>query len=280
VTTEEATRESPGIVSRIGPPLVLSSVLASTLGIVIAQFLDDLGDGLLAEFLGGNAVLYNNRVEFTGASDLARGGGFALCLLIGLFALVVYPTQRGRGVSRLVLLWMLLHVLRQAQIQAVLMPFSDDNPLALAYATFDAPPGLDVVIAAAGGIGLLLIALSAAAAFLAFTPHRRLVSTPRKRIVFALWIALIPAVASAFAAIPFFLPDSQGLVLPELPISALIFVATLAAAPGTTTVVGPEDERLTPWPWGLIVFLLVTLIFFLGVLQGGVSMDPRLWGPG
>jgi hypothetical protein len=260
--------------------LVLSSVLASTLGIVIAQFLDDLGDGLLAEFLGGNAVLYNNRVEFTGASDLAWGGGFALCLLIGLFALFVYPTQRGRGVSRLVLLWMLLHVLGQALIQAVLMPFSDDNPLALAYATFDAPPGLDVVIAAAGGIGLLLIALSAAAAFLAFTPHRRLVSTPRKRIVFALWIALIPAVASAFAAIPFFLPDSQGLVLPELPISALIFVATLAAAPGTTTVVGPEDERLTPWPWGLIVFLLVTLIFFLGVLQGGVSMDPRLWGPG
>jgi hypothetical protein len=260
--------------------LVLSSVLASTLGIVIAQFLDDLGDGLLAEFLGGNAVLYNNRVEFTGASDLAWGGGFALCLLIGLFALFVYPTQRGRGVSRLVLLWMLLHVLSQALIQAVLMPFSDDNPLALAYATFDAPPGLDVVIAAAGGIGLLLIALSAAAAFLAFTPHRRLVSTPRKRIVFALWIALIPAVASAFAAIPFFLPDSQGLVLPELPISALIFVATLAAAPGTTTVVGPEDERLTPWPWGLIVFLLVTLIFFLGVLQGGVSMDPRLWGPG
>ncbi|MFZ0015134.1 MAG: hypothetical protein WAL25_13580 [Acidimicrobiia bacterium] len=280
MTTEEATRESPGIVSRLGPPLVLSSVLASTLGIVIAQFLDDLGDGLLAEFLGGDAVLYNNRVEFTGASDLAWGGGFALCLLIGLFALFVYPTQRGRGVSRLVLLWMLLHVLSQALIQAVLMPFSDDNPLALAYATFDAPPGLDVVIAAAGGIGLLLIALSAAAAFLAFTPHRRLVSTPRKRTVFALWIALIPAVASAFAAIPFFLPDSEGLVLPGLPISALIFVATLAAAPGTTTVVGPEDERVTPWPWGLIVFLLVTLIFFLGVLQGGVSMDPRLWGTG
>jgi len=256
----------------------LASALASTFGIVIAQFLDDLGDGILAEILGGDAVLYNNRVEFTGASDLAWAGGFVLCLVVGLFALFVYPTQRDRGVSRLVLLWMLLHVLRQALTQAVFLPFSDTDPLSLAYATFDAPPGLDVVIAAGGGVGLLLIALSAAAAFLAFTPHRRLVSTGRKRLVFALWIALIPAVASAFAAIPYFLPDSQGLVLPGLPITALMFLFTLAAAPGTTTVIGPEDERTTPWPWGLAAFLLVMLVFNLAVLQGGVSVDPRSWG--
>lgn len=266
------------MVSRIGVPLVVASVLASTLGIVIAQFLDDLGDGMLAEFLGGDAILYNNRVVFTGATDLAWGGGFVLCLIVGLFALFVYPTQRGHSVSRLVLLWMLLHVLRQALTQAVMMPFSDDSPLSLAYATFDAPPGLDVVIAAGGGIGLLLIALASAAAFLAYTPHRKLVSTPRKRTVFALWIAVIPAVASAFAAIPFFLPDSEGMVLPGLPIAALMFLVTLAAAPGTTTVIGPEEPRTTPWPWGLIVFLLVVLIFFLGVLQGGVSVDPRAWG--
>jgi hypothetical protein len=253
-------------------------VLASTLGIVIAQFLDDLGDGLAAEFLGGDAILYNNRVEFTGASDLAWGGGFALCLLVGLFALFVYPTQRDRGISRLVLLWTLLHVLRQALTQAVMLPFSDESQLALAYGTFDAPPGLDVVIAAGGGVGLLLIALSAAAAFLAFTPHRRHVSTGRKRLIFALWIALVPAVVSAFLAIFYFLPDSQGLVLPGLPIAALMFLVTLAAAPGTTTVVGPEDEMTTSWPWGLGIFLVVLLLVFLGVLQGGVSIDPRLWG--
>jgi hypothetical protein len=96
--------------------------------------------------------------------------------------------------------------------------------------------------------------------------------------VFALWFVLIPAVVSAFLAIPFFLPDSQGLVLPGLPLVAVMFLATLAAAPGTTTVIGPEDEQTTPWPWGLIGFLLVALIFFLGVLQGGVSVDPRQWG--
>lgn len=276
--TTEATTEPPRTASRIGPPLILASALASTLGIVIAQFLDDLGDGILGVILGGDAVLYNNRVEIAGASDLAWGGGFALCLIIGLFALFVYPTQRGHGVSRLVLLWMVLHVLRQALTQAVMLPFDDTSQLALAYNTFDAPPGLELVIAAGGAVGLLLVALSAASAFLAYTPHRSQVATPRKRLVFALWIALIPAVASAFAAIPFFLPDSQGLVLPSLPLVAVMFVATLAAAPGTTTVVGPEDERTTPWPWGLVAFLLVLLIFFLGVLQGGVSIDPREWG--
>lgn len=278
MTTEEATAERPGVIARIGPPLVVASALASTFGIVVAQFLDDLGDGLLAEFLGGDAVLYNNRVEFSGASDLAWAGGFLLCLLVGLFALFVYPTQRGHGVPRLVLLWTLLQVLRQALTQAIFLPFSNDSPLALAYDTLDAPPGLDVVIAAGGAVGLLLIALAAASAFLAYTPHRRLIDTPRKRLVFVLWIALIPAVASAFASIPYFLPDSQGLVLPGLPLTAVMFLATLAAAPGTTSVVGPEDQRVTPWPWGLMVFMLILLIFFLGILQGGVSMDPRQWG--
>ncbi len=277
--TAETTTETPRAVSRIGPSLVVASVLASTLGIVIAQFLDDLGDGLLAEFLGGDAVLFNNRVEFTGASDLAWGGGFVLCLLIGLLALFVYPTQKGHGISRLVLLWTLLQVMRQALTQAIVLPFGDSQ-LSLAYGTLDAPPGLDMVIAAGGAIGLLLIALAAAAAFLAFTPHKRLVRNGRHRLFFALWIALIPAVASSFAAIPFFLPDSQGLVLAGLPLTGVMFLATLAAAPGTTTVIGPEDERVMPWPWGLVIFLLIVLIFFLGVLQGGVSIDPRAWGTG
>lgn len=278
MTSEETAQEAPRAVSHIGPSLVVASVLASTLGIVIAQFLDDLGDGLLAEFLGGNAVLYNNRVEFSGASDIAWAGGFVLCLIVGLFALFVYPTQRGYGVSRLVLLWMVLQVLRQALTQAVILPFDSDSPLALAADTLELPPGLDIVIAAGGGIGLLLIALASAAAFLAYTPHRRLVSNARRRLVFVLWVAVIPAVASAFAAIPFFLPDSEGLVLPGLPIAALMFLITLLAAPGTTSVIGPEEARTTPWPWGLAAFLLVLLIFFLTVLQGGVSMDPREWG--
>jgi hypothetical protein len=274
----EASTEQPRTVSRIGPPLVLASVLASTFGIVLAQFLDDLGDGILAVILGGEAVVYNNRVEISGVGDLAWGGGFVLCLIFGLLTLFIYPTQRGHGISRLVLLWTVLHVLRQALTQAVLLPFGDTSQLALAYDTFEAPPGLDLVIAAGGGVGLLLVALSAAAAFLAYTPHRSLVATPKRRLILALWIALIPAVASAFAAIPFFLPDSEGLVLPALPLVTIMFLATLAAAPGTTAVIGPEDEQYFPWPWGLAAFLLVLLVFYLGVLQGGVSLDPREWG--
>ena len=277
VTSPEAAKSRPSI--RISPALVVSSVLASTLGIVIAQFLDDLGDGIMAIILGGQAVLYNNRVEITGADDLAWAGGFLLCLLVGFVALFAYPTARGHGVPRLILLWMVLQVLRQALVQAVMLPFDDDSQLALAYGTFDtAPPGLDVVIAAAGGVGLLLIALSAASAFLAFAPHKSLISNARKRTASALWIALIPAVAAAFLAIPFFLPAGDSPVIQSLPLTAVMFLATLAAAPGTTTVQGPEDERVTPWPWGLAATLVVILVFYLGVLQGGVNLDPRLWG--
>ena len=173
------------------------------------------GDGLLAQILGADAVLFNNRAEFSGVDDVALAGGFVLCLIVGLFALFVYPTQTGHGLPRLILLWTLLHVLRQALVQAALLPISSDSQLARAYDSLDMPAGLDVIVAAAGGVGLLLIALASAAAFLAFAPHRRQISTSRKRFFFVLWLALIPAVASVFVAIPFFLPDSQGLVLPD-----------------------------------------------------------------
>lgn len=258
--------------------MVLASVLASTFGILFAQFLDDLGDGLLAELLGGRAVLFNNRAQVGGVSDLALGGGFALCVVVGLFLLFAYPTARGHGTSRLVMLWVLLHVLRQALVQAVLLPFAPDSQLARAYATFDVPAGLDMVIVAAGGVGLLLVALSAASAFLGFAPQRRVISTGRRRFNFTLWIALIPAVAAAFLAIPFFLPDDESMVIRSLPLTAVIFLATVAAAPGTTSVHGPEDERATDWPWGLIATLLVLLVIHLVILQGGVEIDPRRWG--
>jgi hypothetical protein len=276
VTTPEAS--TTDTIKRIGPALVLGSALGSTLGIVIAQFLDDLGVGILAEILGGDAILYNNRVEFTGASDIAYAGGFLLCLIVGFIALFSYPTARGHGIARLTLLWTILHVLRQAFMQAVLIPFDSESQLALAYDTVEATAGLDVVIAAGGGVGLLLIALSAASAFLVFTPHRNLISTPRKRFTFALWISLIPAAVSVFLAIPFFLSDVSSGVIPALPLTAVIFIATVAAAPGTTTVFGPEDPRETPWPWGLVGTLVVILLFELVVLQGGVSVDPTQWG--
>lgn len=274
-TSSEAT---PRQLSHIGAGLVIASALGSTLGIVIAQFLDNLGVGLLAEMLGGDATVFNNRVEFEGAQALAWAGGFALCLIVGSLCLFAYPAQRGYGLPRLTLLWTILHLLRQALSQAMFLPFDDEAPLARAYASLDAPGGLDMVIAAGGAIGLLLVALSAAAAFLAFTPHRRLVENARRRLTLALWICLVPVAVSVFLAIPFFMPDSQSNVIPSLPLVAVMFFVTLAAAPGTTTVIGPDDHVETSWPYGLGAFVLVTLLFHLLVLRGGVSVDPRMWG--
>jgi hypothetical protein len=173
---------------------------------------------------------------------------------------------------------MVLHLLRQAFMQAVIVPFSPDSQLARAYQTLEAPAGLDYVIAAGGGLGLLLVALSAAAAFLAFTPHHKMISTSGKRLSFAFWIALVPAIAAVFLAIPFFVPDAGSGVVPALPLTAVIFLATVAAAPGTTTVYGPEDQVETPWPWDLGATLAVILLFEQLVLRGGVSVNPALWG--
>ena len=276
VSTSQATTAET--IKRIGPALIVGSTLGSTLGIVIAQFLDDLGDGVLAEILGGDAVLFNNRFEFTGATDIAGAGGFLLCLIVGFMVLFSYPAARGHGVARLTLLWTVLHVLRQAFVQAAMVPLDSESQLALAYDHLDAPPGLDVVIAVAGSVGLLLIALSAASAFLAFTPHREVISKGRSRFSFVLWVALIPAVASVFLAIPFFSPDAGSGVIPALPLTAVMFLATLVAAPGSTAARGPEDHRDMPWPWGLGGTLLLLLLFDLFVLRGGVSVDPTQWG--
>jgi hypothetical protein len=279
--TSEAGVSAPSAtetIRRIGPPLVVASALGSTLGIVVAQFVDDLGDGILALILGGNPVLYNNRVGLGGVSELAWAGGFLLCLIVGFLALFSYPTARGHGVARLTLLWMVLHLLRQAFFQAVMVPIDPDSQLALAYQTLEAPAGLEYVIAAAGAVGLLLVALSAAAAFLAFTPHHKMISARSKRFTFAFWIVMVPAIAAVFLSIPFFVPDAGSGVIPALPLTAVIFLATIAAAPGTTTVYGPEDHRETPWPWGLGATLVVILLFEQLVLRGGVSVDPTRWG--
>ncbi len=272
------TDTAPRAVPRVGTSLILVSVLGSTLGILVAQFLDNLGVGLLAEIMGGDAVVFNNRVELEGVSDLAWAGGFLLCLIVGFSCLIAYPNLRDRGAGRLVFLWVLLHTLRQAMTAAINLPMDETSRLARAYATLEAPGGLDVVIAAGGAIGLLLIALSAAAAFLAFAPHRKVVSTGKKRLTFALWVILIPAVAAAFLAIPFFMPDAESLVVRMLPFTPIMFLATLAAAPGTTTVQGPDEERMTRFPWGLLIFLGVVLVVHVWILRGGFSVDPRQWG--
>ncbi|HEY5889440.1 MAG TPA: hypothetical protein VIW94_01905 [Acidimicrobiia bacterium] len=280
MSTETANeRNSIGdVVRSIGFPLVTASALASVFGIVIAQFLDDMGDGILAEILGGEAVLYNNRVEFTGATDVAWAGGFLLTLVIGLLLLFTYPSLKGQDLSRLTFLWITIQVLRQSLAQALMLPFGDGGDLRLAYDTFDLPPGLDWVVGAAGGVGLILVGLGAASAFLAYAAHRRKISTSRKRFLFVLWVVLVPAVASVFLAIPYFSPDAGSGVVPSLPLTAVLFLFTLAAAPGTTNVIGPETERTYPWPYGMAGTLIVLLVFYVVVLRNGVSIDPRLWG--
>lgn len=275
--TAERVAVSDGVRS-IGLPLVVASALSATLGVVIARFIDSLGDGIAAEIMGGDAVLFNNRAELTGAGDLAGAGGFLLCLVLGLICLFAYPSQRGHEISRLTFLWVTLHLLRQPLTEALFVAIDENSPLARAYQTFDAPPGLDIVISAAGGLGVALIGLGAAAAFLAFAAHRKLISTPKRRFAFALWVVLVPAAVAVFLALPYLSPDAGSGVVPALPLTAVMFLLTLAAAPGTSSVVGPEDPRTYRWPFGLAATMVVLLVVFVVLFRNGVSIDPTQWG--
>ena len=67
-------------------------------------------------------------------------------------------------------------------------------------------------------------------------------------------------------------------MIPSLPLTAVMFLATLAAARGIS-VQGPEDERYFPWPYGLGFTLILVLLLYRAVLGGeGAALDPRLWG--
>jgi hypothetical protein len=96
--------------------------------------------------------------------------------------------------------------------------------------------------------------------------------------MFAVWLVVVPAAAAVFLALPFFTPDAGSGVVPALPLTAVMFLLTLAAAPGTKSVAGPDDPQTFPWPFGMAGTLIVVLVAFVVLLQNGVSINPTQWG--
>src|SRR5688572_16512218 len=140
-------------------------------------------------------VIFHNRVVFESAgNDIALAGGALAALLAGGFFLALYPGSRAHDASRLAVLWLVLHCFRQGFVQLAVTPFNPDSDLAVALASLNLPSGLDVVIGAAGGLGLLLVSMAAAPAFLAFAPIRQEIDTASRRMAFIARIAVLPGV--------------------------------------------------------------------------------------
>ena len=256
-------------------PLLANSVLASTFGVVVGVLVDSLGRLILGVISDRNPVIYHNRVEYLApGNDVALAGGALAALLAGGFFLALYPGSRAHDSSRLAVLWLVLHCFRQGFVQLAVTPFDPDSDLAVALASLNLPSGLDVVIGAAGGLGLLLVSMAAAPAFLAFAPTRQEIDTGGRRMAFIARIAVLPGVAGALLAVAFFIPDGGVGLIEELPLYGLFTFATLLAAPGTRSTEIRSDGDSQRFSWGLLGTLIVAFLIFRFALSRGISVPP------
>lgn len=261
--------------TRLG--FIATSAVASAVGVVVAAFTDHLGLAVTGALGGRDPVLYHNETVFqAGGSDLALGGGVVLSLIVGAFFLLLYPGSRRYDAARLTTLWVILHCFRQGFTQMLAVPLDPDSNAALAFSALDVPPGLDLVVATAGAVGLLSIALASAPAFLAFAPSRREIATASRRAGFAAKLALVPGVVGPLLAVPVFLPDPGTGLIQALPFVGAFTIATVIAAVGTRSVMIGDYRESPGWSWLPLAWLVVMGLIAQFLLSRGVLIPPSL----
>ena len=273
--TLTVTESRPRSGTRFG--FIATSAVASAVGVVVAAFTDLLGLAVTGALGGREPVLYHNDVAFrAGGSDLALGGGVVLSLVVGAFFLLLYPGSRRYDAARLTTLWVILHCFRQGFTQMVAVPLDADSNAALAFSALDVPPGLDLVIATAGAVGLLSIALASAPAFLAFAPTQREIASGSRRAGFTAKLALIPGVVGPLLAVPVFLPDPGNGLIQSLPFVGAFTTATVIAAVGTRSVTIGDYRDAPGWSWLPLAWLVVLGLIAQFLLARGILIPPSL----
>lgn len=253
-----------------------TSALASAVGVVVAALFNHIGLSVAGLITGRDSVLYHNQVVFDpGGSDLAYVGGLVACLVAGAFFLTLYPGSRRYDAARITTLWIVLHCFCQGFLQLATIPFSDTSDAARAFATLDVPAGFDLVVAVAGVVGLLSVALAAAPAFLAYARRQSEISTPGGRAAYTAKLALVPGVAGPLLAVPFFLPDNGTGFIQTLPLLGLFTVATVLAAVGTRTVRIGDGGTAQGFSWLPLAWLVALLLIFQLVLGRGLYIPPN-----
>lgn len=271
----QATRPRTGLT-----PFVLTSVVASAVGAVVAIMFDNLGVAIAGAIADRFPVLFHNDVVLRSeGSDLALAGGTALTLIAGAVFLTLYPGSRRHDAARLTVLWIVLHCFRQGFTPLATLPISSDSGVARAYAALDVPAGLELVISAAGVVGLLSVALASAPAFLAYAHHSKLISTPSRRFVFTAQLALIPGVVGPLVALPLFLPDRGTGLIESLPFLGLFTVATVLASIGVQNVRIVDNAERQGWSWLPLGWLLFLALVNQLLLRRGVVIPPSLDAP-
>jgi hypothetical protein len=276
--TQTDAEERPRTVIRTAWGFFANSILAAALGVVFARVIEQFGIAVWGAFLDREPVITNVVTYFQAdgapSTDIAYLGGPLAAILGGIFFLVLYPGAKDRSVGKLTVLWTILFCFRAGFADIAVVPFSENSNTAKALSTIDLPDGLDVIIATAGALGLILIAIAAAPAFLGFSRHLSEVNTPKERVRYVASIALVPAIVGPLLAVPFFVPDQGTGLLASLPLYGLFVVATLLAAPQTKHFLAPQLAEERTLSWGLVIGFFVVFLITRYVLEPGLLIPP------
>lgn len=253
----------------------VNSIVAAAIGVVVARLIEQAGVAIAGLIAGRDPVFTTVVTELRSeGSELVYLGGTVASLVVGAIMLTMYPNALDRSVGKLQMLWVILFTLRNGFFDLATTAYSDTSPVAIALGTFEAPAALDVVISVTGLLGLILVALAAAPAFLGFSRHRSEILTGFERIRYVGTLGLLPALAGPLLAVAFFLPDRDTGYVATLPFIGIFLVITTLAARWTREIKEPRlvQERSLSIALVLAALLLFAVLRFF--IEPGVVIPP------
>jgi hypothetical protein len=266
--------EARRTVIRTVPVFFMNSVLAVTIGIVVARLVELSAVALAGAVAGRDPVIRLSGVELRAAgSDWVALAAPVAGVFVGLVLLLLYPGSRDRSPGRLAMLWTMLFCFRAGLVGFASGALDESTALGSELASLDLPGGIDIVIAVAALLALALVAVGAAPAFLSFARHRSEVGTRLERMRFAASIVLVPAIVGPLLAIPMFLPDASGFI-GTLPTIGLFVLLTVICAPFTTAFRPPEVVEERGLSLGLVAGLAFVIVFMRFGIGSGMPIPP------
>ncbi|MDH3250546.1 MAG: hypothetical protein OEQ47_16375 [Acidimicrobiia bacterium] len=282
--TQEAKAERRVLVIRTSWGFFVNSIVTAGLGVVFARLIEQAGVAI-AGLIDGREPVFTAVVTELRApgSDLVYLGGTIASLVVGALLLSMYPNALDRSVGKLQMLWVILFTLRNGLFDLAATAYVEDSPVAMALSTFEAPAGLDTVLSVTGAVGLVLLSVAAAPAFLGFSRHRSEILTGPERIRYVATLGLMPGLVGPLLAVVYFIPDRGTGFTATLPFLGVFLVITAIAARWTREVAEPKLVQERSLSIALVLVALIVFALLRFVIEPGVAIPPwddnLVWQP-
>lgn len=273
-TGTTGTSERRPAVIRSSWGFLSNSLMAAVVAIFLTRFLEQFGLAISGLIFDREPVITNIATSFRAdGNDVAYLGGVITAFVMGVVFLVLFPGAEDRSAGKLTVLWMSLFSFRIVCYELIAYRFSDVSTIDRALAAYSVPAGIDTVMAAAGGVGIVLVSMAATTAFLGFHRHRSEIVNGRERLRFVGSIALVPGLIGPLLVVPFFLPDAGSGYLATLPLIGLFTVITTLSAPGSKNVSVTQTIEERNFSIGMAVAVVVVLVV-ARILAPGIPIPP------